>query len=65
MRAEMWLKHWAVRSRIWLYLGAIDQAWNIEHNNLHHFRTGEDGDPDLVERNVELLREAPIPRMLK
>ena len=54
-----------MRPRIWLYLGATDQAWNIEHNNLHHFRTGEDGDPDLVERNVELLREAPIPRMLK
>ena len=52
------------RARDW-FDWMLPEAWNVEHNNLHHFRTGEDGDPDLVERNVEMLREAPIPRILK
>ena len=37
----------------------------MEHNNLHHYRTGEPGDPDLVERNLEMLREIKIPRAIK
>ena len=32
----------------------LPEAWNVEHNNLHHYRTGEPGDPDLVERNLEV-----------
>ena len=29
------------------------EAWDVEHNNLHHYQLGEDSDPDLVERNLE------------
>merc|ERR1719440_760916 len=43
----------------------LPEAWNIEHNNLHHYRLSENGDPDLVERNLELMREIPLPRWLK
>jgi len=43
----------------------LPEAWNVEHNNLHHYRTGEPGDPDLVERNLELLRDIKIPRAIK
>lgn len=43
----------------------LPEAWNVEHNNLHHFRLGEPGDPDLVERNLEMLREIKVPRPLK
>jgi len=31
----------------------LPEAWNHEHNVLHHFRLGENADPDLLERNVE------------
>lgn len=39
------------------------EAWNIEHNRLHHYHLGELKDPDLVQRNVEFLRDmtAPLP----
>lgn len=30
----------------------LPEAWNLEHNQLHHYRLGEDADPDLVERNT-------------
>ena len=30
----------------------LPEAWNVEHNNLHHYRLGELDDPDLVERNL-------------
>eukprot|EP00440_Ansanella_granifera_P037877 gb/GFBE01041090.1/.p1 GENE.gb/GFBE01041090.1/~~gb/GFBE01041090.1/.p1 ORF type:complete len:488 (+),score=101.93 gb/GFBE01041090.1/:1-1464(+) len=30
----------------------LPEAWNMEHNQLHHYRLGEEADPDLVERNV-------------
>eukprot|EP00316_Scyphosphaera_apsteinii_P008501 CAMPEP_0119319616 /NCGR_PEP_ID=MMETSP1333-20130426/49877_1 /TAXON_ID=418940 /ORGANISM="Scyphosphaera apsteinii, Strain RCC1455" /LENGTH=458 /DNA_ID=CAMNT_0007326067 /DNA_START=83 /DNA_END=1459 /DNA_ORIENTATION=+ len=43
----------------------LPEAWNVEHNNLHHYRLGEGGDPDLVERNLELLRTLRLPRALK
>jgi fatty acid desaturase len=43
----------------------LPEAWNVEHNNLHHYRLSESGDPDLVERNLELLREIRLPRSLK
>ena len=35
------------------------EAWNVEHNQLHHYFLGEDCDPDLVERNLGLIRELP------
>lgn len=37
------------------------EGWNIEHNNMHHYRLGEDWDPDLVEKNVQVLRKSNIP----
>ena len=41
------------------------EAWNTEHNLLHHFRLGEEADPDLVERNLDFLRDADLPRWAK
>ena len=43
----------------------LPEAWNVEHNNLHHFRLGEPGDPDLVERNLDTLRTMRLPLALK
>ncbi|WP_084544843.1 fatty acid desaturase family protein [Derxia gummosa] len=40
-------------------------AWHREHNVLHHYYTGEQGDPDLIERNVEWVRESKAPKALK
>lgn len=40
----------------------VPEAWNYEHNVLHHYNTGEKGDPDLVERNVAFLRRSRRPR---
>lgn len=52
------------RVRDWL--DWIDpEAWSVEHNVLHHYRTGELADPDLVEENVRAVREANVPRALK
>ena len=30
------------------------EAWNCEHNQLHHYYLSEDDDPDLVEENLRL-----------
>lgn len=43
----------------------LPEAWNLEHNKLHHFSLNEDADPDLVEANLELLREANVPLVFK
>jgi len=43
----------------------LPEAWNIEHNNLHHYRLGEDADPDLVERNLEFVRDLKAPMLIK
>merc|ERR1719181_1208536 len=43
----------------------LPEAWNLEHNRLHHYHLGEPLDPDLVERNLGFLRELPIPKSLK
>jgi len=40
-------------------------AWDQEHNILHHYRLGEAADPDLVERNLEWLRRADVPKPAK
>ena len=34
------------RARDWLDW-MLPEAWNLEHNNLHHYQLGEVGDPDL------------------
>jgi len=43
----------------------LPEAWNVEHNKLHHYYLSEDKDPDLVERNFELLHSLPLPLMVK
>jgi len=44
----------------------LPEAWDVEHNNLHHYKLGEtNGDPDLVERNVEIIRQQPTPTFFK
>ena len=40
-------------------------AWRHEHNALHHGRTGETADPDLVEENTEFLRRSHMPLLAK
>jgi|Transcript_1141 hypothetical protein len=39
----------------------LPEAWDVEHNHLHHYQLGEDADPDLVERNMSELREGNTP----
>jgi len=43
----------------------LPEAWDHEHNVLHHYHTGEDGDPDVAERHLEFLRRLRIPVALK
>jgi fatty acid desaturase len=43
----------------------LPEAWNVEHNNMHHYHLGEDSDPDLVERNLAYLRGLQIPMFVK
>lgn len=60
-------KHYAQGWR--RYLDWLDwmhpAAWAHEHNQLHHFHTGEIEDPDLVEHNAWLIRLQRLPRPLK
>ncbi|PTL80816.1 fatty acid desaturase [Vitiosangium sp. GDMCC 1.1324] len=37
----------------------LPEAWVFEHNVLHHSHTGEDADPDLLERNAEGTLRSP------
>lgn len=42
----------------------LPEAWNVEHNKLHHYQLGEDADPDLVQRNlagIRSIRESGVP----
>jgi fatty acid desaturase len=43
----------------------MPEAWNIEHNNRHHYNLSETEDPDLVEMNMETLREQKAPLFVK
>jgi len=43
----------------------MPEAWNVEHNNRHHYCLSEVEDPDLVENNLVDLRDAPVPIFLK
>lgn len=45
----------------WIY----PEAWDVEHNNLHHYRLGEKEDPDLIEQNMEWLRKSKAPMWSK
>lgn len=40
-------------------------AWNYEHNYLHHYFTGEQKDPDLVEENLSWLAQMNLPSAVK
>jgi len=43
----------------------LPEAWNVEHNNLHHYNLGEVTDPDLVEHNLKEVRESQSPMFFK
>jgi len=43
----------------------MPEAWNVEHNNRHHYCLSEVEDPDLVENNASDIRSAPIPMFVK
>jgi fatty acid desaturase len=51
------------------YLDWLDwlhpDAWAHEHNQLHHYHTGQRDDPDIVERNAWFIRHPWMPRPLK
>jgi fatty acid desaturase len=41
------------------------EAWAFEHNQQHHYRLGEEADPDYVEMNLDWLRAARWPGPVK
>jgi len=43
----------------------LPEAWNVEHNQLHHYKLGEEKDPDLVERNMSSIRDMDMPMIVK
>lgn len=43
----------------------LPEAWNVEHNNRHHYNLSEIEDPDLVENNLLDIREASWPLLAK
>jgi fatty acid desaturase len=43
----------------------MPEAWNVEHNNRHHYCLSETEDPDLVEANLSTIRELPVPVFVK
>lgn len=43
----------------------LPEAWNVEHNNRHHYNLSELEDPDLVENNLVDLRESDSSMFVK
>lgn len=43
----------------------MPEAWNVEHNNRHHYNLSEIEDPDLVENNLSELRDSNAPMIFK
>lgn len=43
----------------------MPEAWNVEHNNRHHYNLSEVNDPDLVEHNMAFLRNLNAPVFVK
>lgn len=41
------------------------ESWKYEHNVLHHSHTGQDKDPDLLERNTLKLQDSKLPKPLR
>ena len=60
-------KGFAKGGRRWLdWLDWLDpEAWDYEHNKLHHYHTGEVSDPDLVEDQVARIRQSSQPHWVK
>ncbi|MFN7697623.1 MAG: fatty acid desaturase family protein [Deltaproteobacteria bacterium] len=55
-----------LRRRVLDWLDWVEpEAWSLEHNVLHHYRTGELADPDLVEHHMHRVREADWPMPVK
>jgi fatty acid desaturase len=55
-----------LRRRVLDWLDWVEpEAWNLEHNVLHHYRTGELADPDLVEHHMQMVRDADWPMPVK
>ncbi|KAJ9464934.1 NADPH-dependent stearoyl-CoA 9-desaturase [Diplonema papillatum] len=52
------------RMRDWLDW-MLPEAWDVEHNTMHHYATNEKDDPDFVQRNFDPVRELEIPTWLK
>lgn len=52
------------RAKDWLDWMLVE-AWNMEHNQLHHYHLSEETDPDLVEHNMSTLRDLPLPLFVK
>lgn len=48
------------RMRDWMDV-ILPEAWDVEHNTLHHSRLGEAADPDLVKLNLDWLRTSSLP----
>jgi fatty acid desaturase len=51
------------------YLDWLDwikpEAWEYEHNIMHHYHLGEEDDPDNVERNMQWLIQSKTPMWLR
>jgi fatty acid desaturase len=43
----------------------LPEAWDVEHNFMHHYELGEASDPDLVERNTHSIRVSKVPLPIK
>jgi fatty acid desaturase len=43
----------------------LPEAWNVEHNNRHHYNLSEIHDPDLVEANSAMIRGLDVPVAVK
>jgi len=43
----------------------LPEAWDKEHNDLHHYNLGEQADPDQVEFNTEEFRKLKMPMWLR
>jgi fatty acid desaturase len=55
-----------LRRRVVDWLDWVDpEAWDYEHNVLHHYRVGERADPDLVEHHMDAVRTARLPDAVK
>lgn len=43
----------------------LPEAWDVEHNFMHHYMLGETSDPDLLEKNANHVRTSKMPLLFK